>query len=242
MEIIIAENIGELGKKAAIQGAVLIRRAIEKNGEANIILATGASQLEMLKELLQESIDWLKVRAFHLDEYIGLMETHPASFRKYLKERVASKKPLKEFIYVNSENDPGEECKRLGSEIIKYPIDVAFIGIGENAHLAFNDPPADFEEEEAYIVVNLDDACRKQQLGEGWFPSLDEVPKTAISMSIKQILRSNAIICTVPDTRKAKAVKNAINGEITPEVPASILQTHDNTWLFLDKDSASLSQ
>ncbi|MEZ5043436.1 MAG: glucosamine-6-phosphate deaminase [Saprospiraceae bacterium] len=240
MQVIIAENKQELGKQAAQQGAKWIQKAIEEKGMANIILATGASQFEMLNELLQTAIDWSKVTVFHLDEYIGLPASHPASFRKYLKERFVDKVSLKAFVPVDGERDPTEECARLGQLISQSPIDVAFIGIGENAHLAFNDPPADFETTQAYIPVQLDEACRQQQLGEGWFSSLAEVPQHAISMSIQQILASTTIICSVPDARKAVAVKNAVKGDITPDIPASILQQHPATWLFLDPDSASM--
>ena len=208
MKIIISKTKEELGKKAAQNGAELIRKAIEKKGNANIIVATGASQFEMLGELGKEDIDWSKVTAFHLDEYIGLPNTHPASFRKYLKERFVDIVSPKEFHYVNGEINPDEECKRLGKIIAEHPIDVAFVGIGENGHLAFNDPPADFETEVAYLTVNLDEDCRMQQMGEGWFPTLKDVPHQAISMSIKQIMKSDTIICSVPDLRKAKAVKN----------------------------------
>ena len=238
MEIIISETKLELGKKAAQKGAELIRKAISDKGKANIIVATGASQFEMLSELVKENIEWSLVTGFHLDEYIGIDENHPASFRKYLKERFVSLVSLKEFNYVNG-NGAEKECKRLGEIIVKHPIDVAFVGIGENGHLAFNDPPADFKTEEPYIVVNLDDDCRRQQLGEGWFPTFDDVPKQAISMSIKQIMKSENIICSVPDERKSVAVKNTLKGEVSPLIPASILQKHTSTWLFLDKESAS---
>lgn len=238
MEIIIAENKEELGKKAAAEGAELVKKAIGEKGFANIIVATGASQFEMLSELVKENIDWSVVTGFHLDEYIGVDETHPASFRKYLKERFVSLVPLKEFHYVNG-NEAENECKRLGEIISQHPIDVAFVGIGENGHLAFNDPPADFETEEPYLVVNLDENCRKQQLGEGWFPNLEAVPKQAISMSVKQIMKSKHIICSVPDERKADAVRNTIVCDVTPIVPASVLQDHPSAWLFLDKASAS---
>ena len=240
MEIIISDTKEELGKKAANRGAELICKAISEKGEANIIVATGSSQFEMLNGLVDADIDWSKVTGFHLDEYIGISDKHPASFRRYLKERLVDKVSLKKFNYVNGEDDPVRECARLGELISKQPIDVAFIGIGENAHLAFNDPPADFETEEAYLVVKLDEACRKQQLGEGWFPAFKDVPEQAISMSIKQIMKSKAIICSVPDTRKAKAVKDALEGSVTPDVPSSILQQHNAVWLYLDKDSASL--
>jgi glucosamine-6-phosphate deaminase len=181
------------------------------------------------------------VTGFHLDEYVDMPVTHPASFRKYLKERFVDKVPLKEFYYVNGDTgDPQAECDRLGRIIREKPIDVAFIGIGENGHLAFNDPPADFETEEPYLVVNLDEACRKQQLGEGWFPTLEDVPERAISMSIKQILKSKNIICSVPDERKAKAVQGTVKSEITPMIPGTALQKHPATWLYLDEASASL--
>ncbi|MCB0631402.1 MAG: glucosamine-6-phosphate deaminase [Saprospiraceae bacterium] len=240
MIVEIAENKQQLGQQAAARGAEFINEAIAEKGTANIILATGASQFEMLDALLKIPVDWAKVRAFHLDEYIGLPATHPASFRKYLKERFADKLLLKEFVYVNGEADPEQECRRLEQLISGSPIDVAFIGIGENAHLAFNDPPADFETEAAYIPVELDEACRRQQMGEGWFKSLEEVPRQAISMAIRQIMKSHTIICSVPDRRKAEAVKNAIKGEVSPQVPASILREHPATWLFLDRESSAL--
>lgn len=240
MEIVISENKQILGKEAALRGAEFIRKAIRDNGVANIILATGASQFEMLHALVKEKIEWSKITVFHLDEYIGISKTHPASFRKYLKERFADLVSPGRFIYIDGETDPDQECNRLGKMISKHPIDVAFVGIGENGHLAFNDPPADFETEEPYIVVNLDEDCRHQQMGEGWFATLNDVPAKAISMSIKQILKAKSIICSVPDLRKAKAVKNTLGGSVTPAVPASALQRHSATWLYLDKESASL--
>ena len=236
----ILDSKTELGKMAAMNGAHLIREAIRKNGFANIIVATGASQFEMLDFLVKQNVDWSKVTAFHLDEYIGLTENHPASFRKYLKERFVSKISLQDFIYVNGDINPQEECRRLETKIVKHPIDVAFIGIGENGHLAFNDPPADFDTKEPYIVVDLDEACRRQQLGEGWFRGLEDVPAQAISMSIKQMMKAQVIICTVPDRRKAQAVHDCFTGEVTPLHPASLLRQHDQAFVFLDADSASL--
>ena len=216
MKAIISQSNKELGKAAARKGAEHIRKAIAEKGEANIIVATGASQFEMLEELVREKIDWSVVTAFHLDEYIGIPETHPASFRKYLKERFVDLVSPKEFIYVDGNNNPAEECNRLGELICKRPIDVAFVGIGENGHLAFNDPPADFETEEPYLVVNLNETCRRQQLGEGWFPSFEDVPQQAISMSIRQIMKSKVIICSVPDERKAQAVYDTLYSEMSP--------------------------
>jgi glucosamine-6-phosphate deaminase len=239
MDIKIYKSKEELGQAAARDGARLIRETLLKKDKANIIVATGASQFEMLASLVKEDIDWAKVTAFHLDEYIDLPLSHPASFRKYLKERFVSKVSLKTFFYIDGERDTDAECSRLNEAIKQHPIDVAFVGIGENGHLAFNDPPADFNIESPYIVVNLDEDCRNQQYGEGWFGSLEEVPGKAISMSVKQILKSTHIICSVPDERKSMAVKNTIEGVVSPDVPASIMQTHSNTTLYLDYGSAS---
>ena len=240
MKIYTGNSSVDAGREAALKGVSLIWEALGKRGGATVILATGASQLGMLEHLVASGIDWTRVTAFHLDEYIGIPETHPASFQKYLKERVADRVPLKEFHFISGEGDPRAECDRLGKLIGAHAVDVAFIGIGENGHLAFNDPPADFETSDPYIVVRLDQACRMQQFGEGWFPSVEAVPQTAISMSVQQILKSRSIICTVPDERKAPAVKRALEGEISPECPASILRTHGRTWLYLDPGSASL--
>jgi len=240
MEINLFEYKEAMGEAAARQGAALINASLGEKGSACIILATGASQFEMLGELVKAPIDWSRVTVFHLDEYIGIPDTHPASFRKYLKERFADLVPVGTFHYIDGEADPESECRRLGEEIRKHEVDVAFVGIGENGHLAFNDPPADFETEEPYLVVDLDLQCRQQQLGEGWFPSLEAVPGKAISMSVRQILKSRTILCTVPDGRKARAVQQAVEGAVVPEVPASILQTHPHTKLYLDRESAAL--
>jgi glucosamine-6-phosphate deaminase len=242
MNVHIFQNAGELGRAAGSAAAQLIREIIEANGTAKIILATGASQFETLNQLVSEkSIDWSKVIMFHLDEYIGLPVTHPASFRKYLQERFLLKVPsLKNSYLINGETDAKNECGRLKDLIIKHTVDIALVGIGENGHLAFNDPPADFTTEEPYIIVALDEACRKQQLGEGWFKSIEEVPRYAISMSIKQILKSKYVMCSVPDSRKAIAVKNTLEQPVSNLYPASILKLHPNCILYLDKSSSSL--
>ncbi len=243
IKTLVTKKKQESGIAAAIQGAKLIREALRKNGRANIIVATGASQFEMLDQLIKEPrIDWTRVTAFHLDEYVGTPITHPASFRKYLWERFVSRLPLPlaAFHYINGEGDAGAECRRIGAIIAKHPIDVCFAGIGENGHLAFNDPPADFKTKVPYLVVSLDEACRKQQMGEGWFKTLKQVPLQAISMSIHQIMKSKAIILTVPDVRKARAVKDCLTGSVTPRHPASILQRHKSVRCFLDAGSASL--
>jgi len=231
------------GRAAAEHGATLIRQAISDQGEARIVVATGASQFEMLDALVQQAdVAWDRVTGFHLDEYAGLPITHPASFRLYLWKRFVSRLPvpLRAFHFLNAEGDPESECERVGQLVSAKPIDVAFVGIGENAHLAFNDPPADFETSRPFLLVELDEACRRQQLGEGWFPTFDAVPSHAISMSIRQIMASKAIICTVPDERKAVAVKAALRGDVIPEVPASILQQHSLCHLYLDRPAASL--
>jgi len=243
MKIDISDTKAELGTKAATDGADAIRQAIVKTGAARIVLAAAASQFEMLAELIAaDEIDWSKVVAFHLDEYAFLASTHPASLRRFLKERFIQKlpQPLAAFHSINAEGNLMLECSRLGRLLAQNPIDVAFIGIGENAHVAFNDPPADFTTDEAYKVVELDEVCRRQQLGEGWFPTIDAVPTQAISMTAPQILRSKRIVCTVPDQRKAKAVRDTVEGPVTPDIPASILQEHPAVTLYLDRESASL--
>ena len=242
MKIQISPDPKTLGQTAGNDAAKLIREAISKNGSANIILATGTSQFETLNTIINEkNIDWSKVVMFHLDEYIDLPITSPASFRKYLKERFLEKIPtIGSAFLIDGEVDPKTECARLGSFIKKYPIDVALIGIGENGHIAFNDPPADFDTREPYIVVELDEACRKQQFGEGWFPSLNAVPRRAISMSVYQIMLSKNIICSAPDKRKAVALKDCFENEVSNLYPASILQRHAACTCYLDEASASL--
>ncbi len=238
METHIFETVEEMGAAAAESGAKDLRG---KDG-ASIIVATGASQFSVLENLRQKDLPWQTMTGFHLDEYIDLPIEHDASFRKYLWQRFVSQLPIpmSAFHFLDGEKDPAEECDRVGSVISNHPIDVAFVGIGENGHLAFNDPPADFETESPYLVVDLDDACRQQQLGEGWFPDFESVPRQAISMSIRQIMKSRTIICSVPDERKAEAVKAALQGPVTPEVPASILQEHPDCRMFLDQAAASL--
>ncbi len=242
MNIHINKNAAALGKAAGAEAARLIRKVITENGAANIILATGASQFATLEQLvLEKDIAWNKVTMFHLDEYIGLPVTHPASFRKYLQERFLSKVPdLQAVFLINGEKDAAAECSRLGNAIITHPVDVALVGIGENGHLAFNDPPADFDTMQPYTVVSLDEDCRKQQLGEGWFGSLEEVPPQAISMSVQQIMQSKHIICSVPDSRKAVAVKNTVMLPVSNLYPASILQKHSACELYLDSAAAAL--
>lgn len=241
MRIGIYETPQELGRHAAELGAQAIRGAIASRGEANIVLATGASQFSTLEELIRApGINWSRVSAFHLDEYVGMPKEHPASFRNYLETRVAKKLPaLGTFYYVDADAVPlDKELDRLNSVIGGKNIDVAFIGIGENGHLAFNDPPADFAVETPYIVVELDEKCRRQQVGEGWFKNISEVPARAVSMSVRQIMKSAAIICSVPDERKKDAVHMALNAPVNPMAPCSILREHPACYLMLDYASA----
>jgi glucosamine-6-phosphate deaminase len=241
MNTVFCDDVHDMGRKAAADASDHIRRAISEQGRAHIIVATGASQFEVLAALVAiDGIDWPRVVGFHLDEYVGLPLSHPASFRGYLKKRLVDRVPFQQFHYIDGEADPEAECGRVGDLIRQCPIDVALVGIGENGHLAFNDPPADFQTELPYLVVELDEACRRQQLGEGWFPTFDDVPRRAISMSIRQIMKSRAIVCSVPDRRKAAAVRHALQGPVTPAVPASILQRHPATTIYLDPQAASL--
>ena len=242
MNIFKATTKRETSEAAAHAASTKLRKAITERGHASFIVATGASQFDFLDALTADkTIDWDNTTMFHLDEYIGIPETHPASFRKYLRERLVDIVRPGTVHFLNGEADePQAECERLNRIISQHQIDVAFVGIGENGHLAFNDPPADFETDDPYILVELDEPCRLQQVGEGWFTGLDEVPTQAISMSIRQIMKAQTIICTVPDERKAEAVRNCLHGEITPLHPASILQTHPDCSVFLDTGSASL--
>jgi glucosamine-6-phosphate deaminase len=235
------EDKRALSKAAAEQAADVLRRAIQTNGRARIIVATGMSQLDFLDALTRaEGIDWQRVEMFHLDEYIGLPIDHPASFRKYLMENLIRKTGIADYHLLDGENNSEQIVRRIGEQLQAAPVDVAFVGIGENGHLAFNDPPADFTAEDPYLIVRLDEACRRQQVGEGWFAELFEVPTQAISMSIRQIMKAKEIIVIVPDARKAQAVKLCLENEISPAAPASILREHPAATLYLDKQSAAL--
>lgn len=244
MNVVVSESAGAMAEKAAACAAEAVRAALAARGEARIIVATGASQFGFLAALTAAPrIDWTRVTGFHLDEYVGLSVGHPASFRNYLRARFvgALPAPLRAFHEVDGEApDLAAECRRLKALLDAGPVDVACVGIGENGHLAFNDPPADFETEEAYLVVALDEACRRQQVGEGWFASLADVPTHALSMSIRQIMKSRQIVCTVPDGRKAEAVRRTVKGPVSAQCPASILQAHKDCTLYVDPASASL--
>ena len=242
MDVKIFASRLELAQAAADEAASLIRQAIAARSQAYLIAATGASQFEFLDALvLKSGIDWRQVTFFHLDEYVGLPKTHPASFRRYLQERIVDRIHPRVFYFLNGDAvNPAAECQRVGELISRQTIDVAFVGIGENGHLAFNDPPADFETEEPYVIVELDEACRRQQVGEGWFESIEAVPRQAISMSIKQILKAGNVLCVVPDQRKAMAVRDCLELAISPSHPASALQLHARASIYLDMESAAL--
>jgi glucosamine-6-phosphate deaminase len=229
-----------MSQAAAAHAADALRACLRAHDTARVIAATGASQIEFLEALTATAgIEWSRVEMFHLDEYVGLPVTHPASFRRYLLDRLIDKVGVGRYHLLDGEADPGQVAEQAGDALAARPVDIAFVGVGENGHLAFNDPPADFATERPYLIVTLDDACRRQQVGEGWFASIEHVPAQAISMSVRQILKSTEIIAVVPDARKANAVKDCVEGPVSPMAPASILQTHGNTTLYLDEDSAA---
>jgi glucosamine-6-phosphate deaminase len=241
LQIKIFEDKPTLGRTAAGHAAESLRRCIREKGSVRLVAATGASQFEFLDALTSTpEIDWSRVEVFHLDEYVGLPVAHPASFRGYILERLIRRTGIRQYHLLDGEKNPHAVAKEVGEALAAKPVDLLFAGIGENGHLAFNDPPADFETEEPYLVVELDQACRQQQVGEGWFASLSDVPTKAISMSVRQVLKAKEIIVIVPDTRKAPAVKACVEGDISPMAPASILRRHANTTLYLDKNSAAL--
>lgn len=238
----ISSDRTSLSLAAANHAASAIRRAIANRGHARIVVASAASQIEFLAALTKASdLDWRKVELFHLDEYIGLPETHPGGFRKMIREQLIQPTGINNYHLLDGDTgDPEAVARSVGKELASARVDIEFLGIGENGHVAFNDPPANFETEEPYIIVTLDEACRQQQVGEAWFANISQVPKQAISMSVRQVLKANEIIAVVPDKRKAKAIQGCFEGEISPMVPASILRTHSNAMIYLDKNSASM--
>lgn len=241
MQVIVTNDRGQLGEYVAKQAANVLREKLRELERVHLVVATGSSQFEVLKSLIEQpDVDWSRVHGYHLDEYLGIGIDHPASFCGYLRDRFVSHVPIGSFHYLDGTLPP-DQLKQSAEEVIRgKTIDLMLCGIGENGHLAFNDPPADFESDDPYLIVRLDEACRRQQVGEGWFASLDDVPTQAISMSIRQMMRADAILCSVPDSRKAEAVKNTVECSVTPLVPASILQQHSNAQLILDRESAAM--
>ena len=241
MDFRICDDRISLGKAAAEQAASAIRQAIDDHGNARIVAATAASQKEFLEALTAApALDWNQVEAFHLDEYIGLPISHPGSFRKMLMEQLINRTGIKKYHLLGGDGDAAAVVRRESAALASAPIDIAFLGIGENGHLAFNDPPADFKTEDPYLIVELDEACRQQQVGEAWFSDISQVPIQAISMSIRQIMKIKELIAVVPGPRKADAIAACFNGVVTPMAPASILRNHPNATVYLDKDSAEL--
>lgn len=242
MDVKIFDSRLELAQAAANDAADIIREAIAERGQAFVIAATGSSQFEFLDALVRRpDIDWGQVTFFHLDEYVGLPRNHPASFRRYLQERIVDRIQPGGFHFIDGDaTDPAAECQRVGELISRETVAVAFVGIGENGHLAFNDPPADFETREPYLIVELDEACRRQQVGEGWFETIAAVPTRAISMSIQQILEARNVLCVVPDRRKATAVRDCLELTVGPLHPASVLREHPRATIYLDSESAAL--
>lgn len=241
MKVIVAQDRAELGKSTAEQAAEVLRRCLAENELCRLVVATGSSQFEVLENLVQQpDIDWQRICGFHLDEYLGIGRTHSASFCGYLKSRFVDRVPLQSFLYLDGTLPPEQLRSSASAALAGQRIDLLLCGIGENGHLAFNDPPADFKTQEPYSIVELDEACRKQQVGEGWFDSMADVPTQAISMSIAQILKAEVILCSVPDRRKAEAVRGTLEDEISPHIPASALRQHPQTTLVLDTESSSL--
>ncbi|HUA61994.1 MAG TPA: glucosamine-6-phosphate deaminase [Verrucomicrobiae bacterium] len=233
----------QLGAAAAGQAASILERQIRENGAARILISTGNSQLEMIAELVQHpEIDWRFVEMFHIDEYVGLAATHPASFRYWVKTRLADPVQPGEVHYLAGDaGDVDQECRRYAKLLARRPVDLAFVGFGENGHIGFNDPhEADFHDPLAVRRVTLDEKCRLQQVGEGHFPSLDAVPTEALTLTCPTLVSAREIVCCVPDQRKAEAVRNALQGPIAPSCPASILRNHPRACVYLDTPSASL--
>ena len=240
MKLSISPNSAEMGKKAAEAVAEMICRYVSEQGEARIMVSTGQSQFEFFEALVSMDIPWDKVEIFHLDEYVALPLSHPASFRKYLKERFIDRISGGTMHYISGEGDVDAMIAEISAAISEKPIDIGVIGIGENAHIAFNDPPADFDTQAAFHVVKLDDKCRRQQVGEGWFATVDDVPQYAISATVSQIMACRNIVSVVPHKVKADAIRKTLetNG-VTNLIPATIMKQHDNWLLFADEDSAS---
>lgn len=241
MDIQRCKNKRELGERAAAAASAAIRSAIKARNRARIVVSTGASQFDFLNALTSRpDIHWQSVELFHLDEYVGLSAHHPGSFRRYIRERILNRTGILKAHLLDGEGDPVAVCAAATAAVRSEPVDVAFVGIGENGHLAFNDPPADFETSESFLVVKLDEKCREQQVGEGWFAGVADVPTHAITMTVPQILQAEYILGIVPEARKAEAVRRCLEGEISPMAPASALRRHANVTMFLDRDSAAL--
>lgn len=237
MKLYVCDTPELLGAAAARETAEILNAAIAEKGSARILLSTGASQFTYLDALVKENVDWQRVEMFHLDEYIGIPSSHKASFQKYLLERFVGKVPLQKAYFVNGEGDVQKNIETLTAALRAREIDVGAIGIGENAHIAFNDPPADFEDSRAYKVVTLDEKCRRQQVREGWFKDFDSVCKQAVTMTCSQIMKCRKIISAVPYAVKAEAIAATLENDLTNTIPATLLKQHADFSLYCDRDS-----
>lgn len=240
MKLIVCESQKDLGIRSADHAAALINEAIAAKGSARILLSTGASQFPFFDEFVQRDIDWSKVEMFHLDEYVGISKDHPASFNFYLTNRFVNKVNPGKYHLIDGTKNPEETIAELTALLNESPVDVGLIGIGENAHIAFNDPPADFADKNAYKVVTLAERCLEQQIGEGWFKSKEEAFKQAISMTCDRIMQCKHIISVVPYAVKAEAIAATLANDVTPDVPATLLKKHADTTIYCDPDSAAL--
>ncbi|GEP27931.1 glucosamine-6-phosphate deaminase [Cryobacterium levicorallinum] len=242
LEVSIVEDNDSLGAAVAEAFAVAAREALASQDEIAVILATGNSQLSFARAVRERTdIDWTRITVLHMDEYLGMSEDHSASFRRWMNENLASRLPLKAFEGVRGDHEPAEEeLERYAALIRELKPSITVMGIGENGHLAFNDPPALFETDELIAIVKMDEVSRQQQLGEGHFPSLEETPQSALSLTIPALLMSGTVLVGVPEARKAPAVRAALEGPVTPDCPASILRRQPHARVFLDRDSAAL--
>lgn len=243
LQVRVGRDVEEMARDAAAEAASVLQAAVAARGEANVMLATGNSQLAFLAELVGlPDLAWEHVRAFHMDEYVGLPPSHPASFQRYMRERVAAALPVREFHYLAGDSpDPEQEAARYEALLRAHPLDLCCAGIGENGHLAFNDPPvADFDDPRDVKIVALEPESRRQQVGEGHFATIDDVPTHAITVTIPALLRAGRVLVIAPEARKAKAVHAALYGPITKACPASILRRQPNATLYLDAESSSL--
>ena len=241
MTVKIFQSNPALGLGAAEDFGKLISSILTKQGHASVIFASANSQLTFFSSLLQRKIEWSKISIFHMDEYLGMTDQHPASFSRFIREKLVNFIQPAAFYPLRGDTpDADVELRRYADLMQKYPPDLSVLGVGENGHLAFNDPPADFNTTKIIHTVTLDLACRKQQVGEGHFKTLDDVPKQALSLTVPALLAPKHVLAIVPERRKAEAVRAALKGPVTPQCPASILRTRSNATIYLDRESASL--
>ncbi|HTB84572.1 MAG TPA: glucosamine-6-phosphate deaminase [Candidatus Sulfotelmatobacter sp.] len=242
LQVKISSTRAEMGAIAAVAAAEILRSAIQRQGFARIIVASAPSQNELIAGLaMAPGIDWSRVTVFHMDEYVGISESNPASFRNYQQRHLLNQVKPAVFVGIRGEmSDPEAECARYSVLLAEAPVDLVCMGVGENGHIAFNDPPvADFADPKRVKVVELDDVCRQQQVNDGCFPDFKSVPRQAITLTCSMLMSGRALVCVVPGSRKAAAVAAMLDGKISTACPASILRQHPSATLFLDTDSAS---